>query len=141
MRYLNSLLYNFYVVFFSNYLIPGVDVVSQTKIPHLRGDLIFAVSLGVLNFLIVPVLRLFSKNPGVIQISFITLVLNYSAYGLLRLISIGVYVTDLNGYLIASLAVSVGSFLLSIFKRKQQAPNIQREEDPLDEFHPPHNED
>lgn len=113
MRYLKTLLFYFLIVFFVNYLFPGVDVVNQTKIPHIGGDLIFAVALGFLNSLILPSLKMINGSVGVVRISIVALVLNFAAYALLKLLPLGVFVTNVEGYLAASLVVSVGSILVS----------------------------
>lgn len=138
MKYFKSLLFHFFIVFFADYLIPGVDVVDQTKIPHIRGDLIFAVGLGLLNSLIFPVLRMMRGSVGTLQLSLITLVLNFAVYGLLKVVSIGVFVTNIRGYLIVAFVVSVGSILLNLIRRKTKKGNGASLEE---EFHPPHSED
>ena len=46
MTYLKSLFFNFLVVFFANHVLPGIEVVKPTKLPHIGGDLTFAIALG-----------------------------------------------------------------------------------------------
>ncbi len=142
MKYLRSLLFNFFIVFFADYLIPGVDVVDQTKIPHIGGDLIFAAGLGFLNSLVFPVLRMVKHSPGILQLSVVTLVLNFAAYALLKVVSLGVFVTNVRGYLIVAFVVSVGSILLSFIRGKRGGGESHHEEPPHEEeFHPPHSEE
>ena len=141
MRYIQSFLFYFFVIFFADYLIPGVDVVDQTKIPQIRGDLIFAGVLGLLNSLILPFLRIFSKPPGFLHLAIATTVLNFAAFGLLKLITIGVFVTDISGYLIVSFCVTFGSFLLSLARRNPKSARgheaVSSDETPQEESHPP----
>jgi uncharacterized membrane protein YvlD (DUF360 family) len=113
MRYLKTLLFYFLIVFFVNYLFPGVDVVNQTKIPHIGGDLIFAVALGLLNSLIFPLLKMMDGPVGLVRISIVAFVLNFAAYGLLKMLPLGIFITNVEGYLAASLVVSIGSILIS----------------------------
>lgn len=119
MRYFKSLLFYFLIVFFVNYLFPGVDVVNQTKIPHIGGDLIFALGLGLLNSLIFPLLKGMDGSVGLVRISIVAFVLNFAAYALLKMLPLGVFVTNVEGYLAASLVVSVGSILISYCQLRQ----------------------
>lgn len=119
MKYLKGLLFYVLIVFFVNYLLPGMDVVHQTKIPHIGGDVIFAVGLGFLNSLIFPFLKMIDGNVGLLRVSIGTLVLNFAAYALLKLLPLGVFVLNVEGYFIASLAVSIGSILLSYSHMRQ----------------------
>jgi uncharacterized membrane protein YvlD (DUF360 family) len=93
--------------------------VNQTKIPHLGGDLIFAVALGLLNSLIFPLLKMMDGSVGLVRISIIALVLNFAAYALLKLLPLGIFITNVEGYLSASLVVSIGSVLLSYSQLRQ----------------------
>lgn len=116
MRYIRLFLFYVLVVFFVNYLFPGVDVINQTKLPHVGGDIIFAGVLGLLNFLVLPLLRKLDGSSGIVRISLVTFVLNFAAYALLKLLPLGVFVTSLEGYASAAVAVSIGSILLSYFQ-------------------------
>ena len=116
MNYLKSLFFNFLTVFFANHILPGIEIVSPTKLPHLGGDLPFAVALGLLNSLIVPILRLVDRRVSFLRIAMIALILNFTAYALLKILPIGIYVSSMEGYLIAALCVSIGSFLTNYFE-------------------------
>ncbi len=119
MRYLRGLLFFVLIVFFVNYLFPGVDVVNQTKIPHIGGDIIFAAALGLLNSLILPLLKKINGAVGIVRIAIGTLVLNFAAYALLKVLPLGVFITNVEGYLAAALVVSIGSVLLSYGHMRQ----------------------
>ena len=121
MNYLKNWLFNFLVVFFVDYVLPGVDVINQTKLPHIGGDLIFAVSLGLLNSLIVPLLRIMDGSSTMIRISAVALILNFAAYALLKMIHLGVFVTSVEGYLSAAFVVSVGSIILNYMHVRHHA--------------------
>ena len=112
MNYVKSLIFNFLVVFFVDYLIPGIDVVNQTKLPHIGGDLIFAGILGLLNSLLVPLLKMWDGYLTVFRVSIASLVLNFAAYALLKILPLGVFVTNVEGYIAAALVVSIGSIIL-----------------------------
>jgi hypothetical protein len=119
MRYLKSLLFYFLVVFFVNYLFPGVEIINQTKIPHIGGDIIFAAGLGFLNSLILPCLKMFDGGVGLIRVSIVILVLNFAAYAFLKLLPLGVMVVSVEGYFINASIVSIGSILLSYGQMRQ----------------------
>lgn len=119
MNYLKSLFYNFLIAFFANHMLPGIDVVNQTKLPHIGGDLIFAVALGLLNSLIYPVLKMSRQGVSLLKMALISLILNFGAYGVIKLIPIGVLVHSVEGYICASAIVAVGGFLTNYFEMKR----------------------
>ncbi len=118
MNYLKSLVINFLVVFFSDHVIPGVEVTDDTKIPHIGGDLIFAFILGLLNSLIFPVLKMIHQM-SVTKIAMVALLLNFAMYGIVKLLPIGIVITSVEGYIFASAAVTIGSFLTNYFEMKR----------------------
>lgn len=118
MNYLKTLVINFLVVFFSDHILPGINVMDQTKLPHIGGDLITAAVLGVLNTLIYPVLRLFGPLSA-LKIALVALVLNFVAYAVIKLTPVGIAVTSVEGYIAASAVVAVGSFLTNFFEMKR----------------------
>ncbi len=118
MNYLKSLVINFLVVFFSDHVLPGIQVTNHTKLPHIGGDLILAVALGLLNSLIYPVLKMVHADPSALKIALVALILNFAAYGLVKLLPIGVSVLTVEGYILASAVVTVGSFLTNYFELK-----------------------
>ena len=129
MNYLKSLVINFLVVFFSDHVLPGIQVTNHTKLPHIGGDLILAVALGLLNSLIYPVLKLVHADPSALKIALVALILNFAAYGLVKLLPIGVGVLTVEGYILASAVVTVGSFLTNYFEMKHH--HSSHKSDPL----------
>jgi uncharacterized membrane protein YvlD (DUF360 family) len=113
MYYLKNFLIAFFIVFFVNYLFPGIDVVNQSKIPHIREDIFFAAILGFLNSVIFPLLRALDRNSILVRVSIVTFLLNFLSYVILKAVPLGIYVTNIQGYFSAVLAVSFGSILLS----------------------------
>lgn len=124
MNYLKALAFNFLIVFFANHVLPGVLVMDQTKLPHIGGDLIMAIALGVLNTLIYPVLRLI-KHESALKIAIVALILNFVAYAILKIVPIGISVINIQGYLIASAVVAIGSFLINFFEMKHQHKTME----------------
>ncbi len=119
MAYLKSLLFNFLIVFFADYLLPGIEVTMPTKLPHIGGDLIFAVILGGLNSLIYPALKVFSKKSStVFHIAIIASILNFGAYALLKLLPIAIHISSIEGYLLPAIAVTIVSFIVNFFEMK-----------------------
>lgn len=117
MVYLKSLLFNFLIVFFVNHLIPGIEATSR-KLPHIGGDLIFAIALGILNSLIYPTLKLFKQEPTGLRIALICLILNFAAYAVVKITPAGVEVSSVEGYVLAGAIVSISSFLINFFEAK-----------------------
>jgi uncharacterized membrane protein YvlD (DUF360 family) len=123
MNYLKGLFSNFLLVFFVNYLLPGIEVANITKLPHIGADLIFAAVLGFLNGSIYYGLKVFRQDPSILKIALIALILNFTAYAVVKFIPIGVHVAHLDGYLLAASGVGIGSFILNFLEmRKHKAP-------------------
>lgn len=120
MNYLKNLAINFLVVFFSDHILPGIEVTNQAKLPHLGGDLIFAFVLGLLNSLIYTALRMIHGAASGLKIAIVCLILNFAAYALVKLIPIGIQVQTVEGYVMAAAIVSIGSFLTNFFEMKNR---------------------
>jgi uncharacterized membrane protein YvlD (DUF360 family) len=120
MNYLKNLAINFLVVFFSNHLLPGIEMTHQAKLPHVGGDLIFAFVLGLLNSLIYTALRIIHGSASGLKIAIVCLILNFAAYAIVKLIPIGIQVQTVEGYVLAAAIVSIGSFLANFFEMKHR---------------------
>ena len=119
MTYLKSLFFNFLVVFFANHILPGIEVVNQTKLPHFGGDFPFALALGFLNSLIYPVLKLLGQLT-MLRIAMIALILNFAVYALLKIFSfVGIQIQTVEGYIFASTVVALGSFITNFLELKR----------------------
>ncbi|MBM3184045.1 MAG: phage holin family protein [Chlamydiae bacterium] len=121
MYYLKSLLFMFFIVFFANHVLPGIDVASQAKLPHLGGDLIFAAALGLINSLIFPILKVMQKV-SIWRIALLALVVNFLSYALLKILPVGIHIISFTGYLLAAIVVSLGSFLTNFLEMKHFEP-------------------
>jgi len=122
MNYVKSLFFNFLIVFFANHVLPGIETVSQAKLPHLGSDLLFAFCLGFLNSLIYPLLKFTTKTARIPHIALAALVLNFVSYAILKLLPIGIHITSLQGYFLGVVVVSAGSFFLNFFEMKAHPP-------------------
>jgi uncharacterized membrane protein YvlD (DUF360 family) len=118
MKYLKSLFFNFLIVFFANHILPGIEVTDMTKLPHLGGDLIFSIVLGLLNSLIYPGLKILGQPTTMPRIALVALGLNFLAYALLKLLPVGIKLTSVEGYLLGTIVVSLGSFFLNYLEMK-----------------------
>jgi len=110
MYYLKILFFNFLAVFFANHILPGIQVVNQTKLPHLGADLPFALALGFLNSLIFPLMKSFDFKISVARIALIALILNLVVYALVKLLPIGIQINSILGYFLPSILVAIASF-------------------------------
>ncbi len=122
MYYLKTLFFNFLVVFFADHILPGIEVMNQTKLPHVGGDLLFAAGLGLLNSLIFPLLKLVKQRPTALRIALIALIMNFLSYAIVKLLPVGIHITSVEGYLFASLTVTLGSFLINFLEMKHYQP-------------------
>jgi uncharacterized membrane protein YvlD (DUF360 family) len=118
MYYLKTLFFNFLVVFFANHILPGIYVTSQTKLPHVGSDLIFAIALGALNSLIFPVLKLIRQEVTGLKIALIALILNFAVYAIVKLAPLGIHIDSVEGYILAAVVVTLGSFLTNFLEMK-----------------------
>lgn len=118
MNYIKCLFFNFLIIFFANHIIPGIYVGDLTKIPHIRADLLFPLFLGLINSWIYPALRIFDRSISWFHIAALAVVINFVSYAVLKIISIGIQIVTLEGYLFVSIIVSVGSFVLNYWEMK-----------------------
>lgn len=132
MKYLKSLFFNFLAVFFSNYILPGVEMTVHTKLPHVSCDLLFPIVLGALNTLIYPILRIFTSHVGLSQIAIVALVVNFGAYALLKVLPLGIETTSIEGFLFVGLVISITSFLTNFYEMKNNTPPNPTQPPPLE---------
>jgi hypothetical protein len=118
MKYLKSLFYHFLIVFFANYTMPGIEVIRQTKLPHIGADIFFALVLGFLNSLIFPVLKVVDEKINVSRIAIVCISLSFVSYAILKFAPLGVEVKSVEGYLFAAFTVALGSFLMNYFEMR-----------------------
>lgn len=111
MTYFKSLFFNFLIVFFVNHILPGIEIDYYTKLPQIQGDLIYAFSLGFINSLIYPILKIFVKNPSYFKIGLVSFIINFGAYSIVNLLPLGIRVTTPGAYIWSGLVVWFGSYL------------------------------
>lgn len=114
MNYLKALFVNFLAIFFANYLLPGIAVCNQTKLPHLGDDLPFALVLSALNLAIYPILKMFPR-PLFWKVVVVSLFLNMMSYALLRFFIKGIEIQSFKGFLFPALWVWGASCLTLFF--------------------------
>lgn len=125
MTYFKSLFINFLVVFFVNHVIPGVEIAYYTKLPHIGGELIFAFSLGFINSLIFPVLRLFQFSPSHFKIGLISFIVSFGAYSIVNLLPVGIRVSTAGAYIWSSLVVWFASYLTNHLEFKKYLSDLE----------------
>ena len=117
MYYLKTLFLNFFIVFFANYVLPGIEVMNHTKLPHIGGDVILAFVLGLINSLIYPILRMIHQV-SVSKILGLAIVINFVAYAIIKFVPTGIQLVSIQGYLLASIVVAAGSFFTNFLEMK-----------------------
>ena len=120
MRYVKSLCLNFLIIFFADYLLPGVEVMDQTKLFHFKGDLLFPLVLGIANTLIFPCLKWLHRPSSIVRMGVAGVILNFIAYAVLKFLPTGIHVATIEGYIILALVVSVGTCLVNYWELKHQ---------------------
>lgn len=119
MNYLKSLFYNFLIVFFSNYLLPGIDIVHQSKITQIGGDLIFAIILGLINSLIYPILNVLDHQVNIMRIAIASLSISILSYVVLKFAPLGIEIRSIEGFFLPVIVVAIGSFLINFFEMRK----------------------
>ena len=122
LKFLKAFFYNSLVVFFADYLIPGIHLADPSKIPHIKGDVLFPLGLGFLNSLIYPALRVLDRPLSPIRLGVVVLILNFASYAFLKLISIGIHIETVEGYLWGALFVSIFTLLISGWEMRKDRP-------------------
>jgi uncharacterized membrane protein YvlD (DUF360 family) len=120
MNYLKSLFFNFLAAFFANHVLPGIDVISQTKLPHIGGDLLFAILLGFINSLIYPILKLVQQPASFIRIAAVALIVNFVGYAILKFVpTVGIKISSIEGYALAAAVTTIASALTNFLEMKR----------------------
>lgn len=143
MTYFKSLFFNFLTVFFADHIIPGIQISYYTKLPHIEGDLIFAIAVGFLNSLIFPVLRLVT-DPSHFKIGLISFLISFGSYSIVNLLPIGIHLHTAGAYVWCSVVVWIASYLTNHleyrryvreqeFKRMMEEKEREHEEELEDE--------
>lgn len=130
MRYLKSLFYNFLIVFFANHVLPGIEVTDLTKLPHIGGDLLFSVVLGLLNTLVYPAVRVFMRSISISRIAIACFALNFIAFAIVKFLPVGIRISSIEGYLLGASVVALGSILISYSDMK--GGRHHKHEDPIE---------
>lgn len=121
-KFLKTFFYSSLAVFFVNYFIPGIHLVDPSKLPHIRGDVFFPLGLGFLNSLIFPALKVLDSTFSPLRLAVVIFVLNFAAYAFLKLLSIGIQIETVEGYLLGALLVSVLALLISGWEMRKNQP-------------------
>jgi len=114
-KYLKSFLFCYFIIFFVNYLIPGIDVVTFSKIPFIKGDIFFPAILALANISIPFIYKILNKNISNVKMFLSLLFLIVIGYSLLKFLNSGVYITTIEGYLFSFALVTVGCFFVLYF--------------------------
>lgn len=124
MNYWKGLFFNIFAVYFLNSILPGLEIVNATRLPHVGGDLMFAIVIGLFNSLIYPVMRLVNAKITKARIALIAIVISFVAYAISRFAPVGVEVKSIEGYLIAAVLVAVIGFLTNFLEMKRHMPKM-----------------
>ena len=119
MNYFKSVCFNFLTVFFANYVLPGIEVVHQTKLPHIGGDFLFAAAIGILNSLIYPVLKVVNRPISIGQIALTACCIAFGSYTILKFAPLGIEIRSIEGFLLAAIAAGLGGFLTSFLEMRR----------------------
>ena len=125
MSYFKSLLFNFLAVFFVDHVIPGIEIAYYTKLPEIKGDLIFSFGVGLLNSLIFPCLRYLKLKPSHFKIGFISFVVSFFSYSIVNILPLGIKVTKAGAFIWAGLIVWFASYLTNHLEFKSYEKKME----------------
>lgn len=128
MTYFKSLLFNFLVVFFVNHVIPGVEIGYYSKLPEIKGDFIFAFSVGFLASLVFPVLKVLPIKPSHFKIGLITFFISFGAYSIVNILPLDIHIAHRGAYIWSSLIVWFCCYLTNHLEYRAYLKDIDREE-------------
>jgi hypothetical protein len=118
LKYLKTLFHHFLIVFFANYTIPGIEIVHPTKWPDFGPDLIFALSVGFLNSLIFPILKVTDQKISLSRMAIFAATIAFASYALLKFAPLGIEIKSVEGYIFASAVVALGGFLMNYYEMR-----------------------
>jgi uncharacterized membrane protein YvlD (DUF360 family) len=119
-QYIQGWFVNFLIIFFANHMLPGISVKVPAKLPHIGGDLLFAMILALLNSCVLPVLRFLDRSLPLPKLILTSVILNFAAYALLKFLPIDLHVESVEGYLLATIVVTTGSILAHLREMKKR---------------------
>jgi hypothetical protein len=119
MGYLKSLFFNFILIFFANSLIPGVEILKPTKLPHIQGDLIFAFCLAFLLSLIFPFLKIFRIKPDASKIAIASFCISFVSYALINFLPLEIEIKSFMAYFWVACAVFFTGFITNFLEEKR----------------------
>lgn len=121
MKYVKGWFVNFLIIFFANHILPGIVVKGPAKLPHIGGEIPFAIVLAILNSLVYPIMHMVDKSMALAKLILAVVIINFSAYALLKFIPIDLHVETIEGYLLASVTVTAGSILAHLREMKKKS--------------------
>lgn len=124
MNYVKGWFVNFLIIFFANHILPGIVVKGPAKLPHIGGEIPFAIFLAILNSLIYPIMKMVDKSMVLAKLILVVVIVNFSAYALLKFMPIDLHVESIEGYLLASVTVTVGSILAHLREMKKKSLSV-----------------
>ncbi|PIS01191.1 MAG: hypothetical protein COT84_03790 [Chlamydiae bacterium CG10_big_fil_rev_8_21_14_0_10_35_9] len=129
MTYFKSLFFNFLTVFFVNHILPGIEIDYYSKLPQIKGDLIFAFSLGFLNSLVYPICRFLYPKATPFKIGMFSFIFSFGAYSIINIIPLGIHVMTPGAFVWSGLIVWFASYLTNYleFKRYQKLKELEKE--------------
>lgn len=130
MQYLKNFFYNFLIIFFANYVLPGIEIVNPTKLPHVGGDFLVAAVLGLLGSLIYPIMKVVDPRANLAKVGMAALVMSFASYVILKFAPLGIEVRSVEGYLLGSIIVSIGIFTTNYLDMKRASKILKFDEPP-----------
>lgn len=94
-----------------NHILPGIEIDYYSKLPEIKGDLIFAFGLGFINSLIYPVLRFLHPKPSYFRMGLFSFIISFGAYSIVNLLPLGIHVQTAGAFVWSGLIVWIGSYL------------------------------
>jgi uncharacterized membrane protein YvlD (DUF360 family) len=139
MHFLKALTYNFFAIFFANYLLPGIELNATQKLPLIGHEIFFALGLALLNALIHPVFHTLLKAASVIRVILATFAINCIVYAGAKIFPLGIHIDHINSYFLICAVVSALSLLIGFIIEPK--PPKKLADDPFHDESPSSDED
>lgn len=117
MTYLRSLFLNFLIVFFAARVLPGITIEFYENVPNIGADILFSLTVGFLNSIIVPVLVLLEVKINNLKIAVIGFLISFLSFIIIGIVDFGIR-ADVLGIILGGSLVWICSYFTNYLELK-----------------------
>ncbi len=119
MNFLRSFALNFLAVFFINRMAPGIEVNFYEQVPNIGADLLFSLTVGLLNASVFPILIILEQNPTPRKMAIITFLISFISFIAIAIFPFGVQAVSIMGVIIGGAFTWAAGFLTNYLEWRQ----------------------